>query len=148
MFNWNASIGKVLQGRIREEHAQQERMSLRRLRISRFCMDKVVPALEAMRAEFEAHGRMVDVRRTGNIVCLTIIHHGKVEFQHSVLVGSRRGSRGKRSDRPYRDRHGYARSVDRIYTFNDMRWLRQRAITRHVVAEFKKSMASRASGRV
>lgn len=140
MFNWSSSIGKVLIGRIRAENARHERVTLERLHVSRFCSDVVVPAMQDLGREFESYGRAVDIRREGNVVSITVCHQGRVEFRYAVLA-SRRRLAGKPAG-PYRDRAGYGRDVDRVYSLRDVRRLRGKAVARHIVAAYKRTLAS------
>lgn len=139
MFGWGAGIGKVLRKSMHQDRMRREEMALRQLRVSRFCREKVVPALESLRPELEAHGRSVEIRRDGNIVHFIVYHQGRVEFRHSVLASRRRkASTGTN----YRDRQGYGRNVDQVYSLRDMRWLSKNTIIKHVVIEFRKVVAT------
>lgn len=140
MFNWSSSIGKVLIGRIRAENARHERVALERMHVSRFCSDVVVPAMQDLGREFESYGRAVDIRREGNVVSITVCHQERVEFRYAVLA-SRRRLAGKPAA-PYRDRAGYGREVDRVYSLRDARRLGPKAVARHIVAEYKHMLAS------
>jgi hypothetical protein len=140
MFNWSSSIGKVLVGRIRTENARHERVALERLCVSRFCSEVVLPAMEDLGREFESYGRGVDIRREGNVVSITVCHQGRVEFRYAVLA-SRRRLAGKPAA-PYRDRAGYGREVDRVYSLRDARRLGPTAVARHIVAGYKRMLAS------
>lgn len=140
MFNWSSSIGKVLIGRIRAENARHERVTLERLLVSRFCSDVVVPVMQDLGREFESHGRAVAIRREGNLVSIAVCHRGRVEFRHAVLA-RRRGPAGKPAG-PYRDRAGYGRDVDRIYSLRDVLRLGKKAVARHIVAAYKRKTCS------
>lgn len=140
MFNWSSSIGKVLLRRIQAENARYERVTLERLHVSRFCADVVVPAMQDLGHEFECFGRAVDIRREGNLVSITVCHQGRVEFRFVVLA-SRRRQAGKPNG-PYRDRTGYGRDVNRVYSLREVRRLGPKAVARHIVAEYKRMLAS------
>jgi hypothetical protein len=140
MFNWSSSIGKVLMGRIRADNARHERVTLERLHVSRFCSDVVVPVMQDLGREFECHGRGIDIRREGNFVSFTVCHQGRMEFRYAVLA-SRRRLAGK-SAGMYRDRAGYGRDVDRVYSLRDVRRLGPKAVARHIVAGYKRMLAS------
>ena len=140
MFNWSSSIGKVLLRRLQAENARHERVTLERLHVSRLFNSVVVPAMQDLGHEFECYGRAVDIRRKGNIVSMTVCHRGRVEFRHVVLA-SRRRLAGK-PDGPYRDRTGYGRDVDRVYSLREVRRLGPKAVAKHIVAEYKRMLAS------
>ena len=140
MFNWSSSIGKILIGQIRAENARHERVTLERLHVSRFCSDVVVPVMQDLGREFESHGRAVDIRREGNLVSIAVCHQGRLEFRYAVLA-SRRRLAGK-PVAPYRDRAGYGREVDQVYSLRDARRLGPKAVARHIVAGYKRMLAS------
>lgn len=132
-------------GRIRADNARRERVALERLHVSRFCTDVVVPAMQDLGREFESYGRGVDIRREGNFISFTVCREGRVEFRYAVLA-SRRRLAGKLAG-TYRDRAGYGRDVDRVYSLREMRRLGPKAVARHIVAGYKRMLAS-ARGRV
>lgn len=140
MFIWSSSVGRVLLRRIQAENARRERVALERLHVSRFCAESVVPAMQDLGREFECYGRAVDIRRDGNIVSITVCHQGRVEFRYVVLA-SRRRPAGKPAG-PYRDRAGYGRDVDRVYSLREARRLGPKAVARHIVAEYRRMVVS------
>jgi len=139
MFTVASSIGRVLAAHRRAEQARQERIASERLQVSRFCSETVVPAFRELGREFEQHGREVEVRRDGNFVAITVCHGGRLEFRYAILATRRRrsGTGGR-----YRDETGYGRAVDRIYSLREAKRLGKRAIAKHLVAAYRKTLAT------
>lgn len=141
MLTWSSSIGKVLLRRINAENARHERVVLERLQVSRFCTEVVVPAMQDLGREFECHGRCVDIRREGNFISIRVHYRDRAEFRYAVLVVRRR-SVGKSSGLYRRDHTGYGREVDHVYSLRDVRRLGPKAVARHIVAGYKRMLAS------
>jgi hypothetical protein len=139
MNAWASSVGRILAARIRDGNARRERAALERLQIRRFCAEVVVPVLHDIRGQFEEHGRQVEVRRDGNYVSIRVCHSGRLEFRYAILATRRRqsGAGGR-----YRDEAGYGRAVDRFYSLREARRLGPEAVARHVVAAYRRVLAT------
>jgi hypothetical protein len=140
MFAWaSTSVGRLLVAHMRDERARQRRIEQERLQVRRFCTDVVLAAFREIGAEFEQHGREVDIRREGNCVSITVVHGRRLEFRYAVLATrSRRSRAGGR----YRDESGYGRAVDRVYSLREARRLGPKAVARHVVAGYRRMLAA------
>lgn len=138
MYFWTSSISAILAGRQRNQHMRRERARLERHHIQSFCERVVLAAMRSLADEFERHGRLVEIHRNGNILAMTVLHRGKVEFRFSAAASRHHSSRKKPGR--HHDRSGYAHSVDRVYSLRDARTLGPDRVCREIVQRYQQQV--------